>query len=395
MSFGGLAPFPIRLGPGGDESISPEQWLRLCDDVAGQMQPLVSLLITEPPAGIANDGPCTVTGRSMGGTSLTGITCTRTTSLAGVAMLELSIGEYYTDPVTGQQRRWKPLAGHAQMVGCFVPGSVDAPPDIQSNTSITVSYWWDVATTGVHTLILWGLAERGEPGDYGAEPTKAQAAYEGEVPYAYTWLLECRGMRGSVFESRAGSFVEMENIAMARVFGLLQRHNERHVWNQLPADSDQCIGRWAKLMDVGTTGDKDWQARRKCAARFALITGGPSDAAISDAMAAIFGPAFVTVHRFPGTLDAAPAPTYWPGVSNGPGALDIDGNGAWTSQRYHFIVQLTAANDAQRDRVLALAHRDADELFFSSLVPVCTWGYSFNVPGNFILGTDQLGRDSL
>jgi hypothetical protein len=365
----------------------------MCDDIAGQLQPLVVMLITEPAAGAINDGPCAVVGRSMGGTDLSGITCERVTASPTVNRIDVNIGEFYTDPTTDERRRWSVMCGHAKMVGYDAAGYRDQFI-LNSTTDINISYFSSGSTTGVHTLILWGLADRGEAGDYGAEPTKAQAAYEGQVPYAYIWLTECRGMRGSAYVSSPGSFVEMENIARARLFGLVQRASERHAWAQLPSGADQTIGRWAKILDVGTTGDKDWQARRKCAARFALIVGGPSEQAINDAMAAIFGPSFVAVHRFPGTFVTPPDPTYWPGVNPGPGVLDI-GGGAWTSQRYHFVVELTAPNEAARVRLLGVARRDADELFSSSLVPVCTWGYSFGVPGAFVLGTSELGRDSL
>ena len=380
MAFGGLAPFPLRLGSGDDESVSPEQWIRLCDDVAGQMQPLLAMVIEEPVPGAGSDGPCAIYGRSMGGTDLSGITCARVTVSPSVNRIDINLGEYYVDPTTGEQKRWKPLGGLARRA---LTGTNADFLDLSSSPAISISYTSDPADEGVHTLVLWGVTTLRESGDYGAEPTKAAAAYEGSVPYAYIWLTECRGMRGSAYVSAPGSFVEMENIAMARAFGFAQRVSERHAWHQLPSGSDQTIGRWARLLDVGTTGDKDWQARRKCTARFALIVGGPSELALNDAMVDIFGPSFVAIRRFPGTLDAPPVPTYWPGVNEGPTVLDISGDGAWSSQRYHFVVQLTAPNAAARVRLLGIAHRDADELFSSALVPVCTWDYSFTPPEGF------------
>lgn len=393
MGFGGLAPLPMRLGDGGEESVSPEQWLRVASDVKASFGALLVLLIQEPAQGVGNDGPCTVSGFGMGGSDLTGITVTRTTSGA-VNIIDIDIGAGYTDPTLDVVRHWAIKAGHAKMVGYYAAGHLDSLLHNSGNLA-SVAYFPDAGTTGLHTVVLWGMTEKDELADYGAEPDKAASAYEGDVPYAHIWLTELRNVRGSAYSTIEGSFPEMENRAKARFFAFLQRCAERHVWAQLPACADENIGRWSRIMDVGTTNDLGWQARRKCAARFALIAGGPTEASMTEALQLILGPSFVALHTFHGTFDAPPDPTYWPGVNDGPGSMDLDGTGAWSSQRHHFVVQLTAPNDTQKARVLNTAHRDADELFFAALVPVSTWDYAFNEPGQFILGVSQLGRDSL
>jgi hypothetical protein len=246
-----------------------------------------------------------------------------------------------------------------------------------------------------HLVVVHGITEPRYAGDYGASADKIASSFEGESPYAWQWLQEMRQVRGDAFSTAPGSFTEMENIALARHFGMVQRLAERHAASQTPEGSDQTLGRWAKILDIGTTTNRDWELRSVAAAKFALTIGGPTAAALTAAAQQVFRHNFVTIHRFLGDFDAPPEPTFWPAGVVGPGVLDI-GNGVWSSVRYYYLIELTATSDIERARVYGVAKNTFDDLLRSSLPPVCTWGYTFKAPGAGIVpGGFQLGRDSL
>jgi hypothetical protein len=388
MPFGGLAPFPLRLGASSDTSIAPEHWLRLCDDVIAQRHPIAVLHIVEG----ATAGACTVTGLCRGGTDVSAITATLTTPIAFNWRVTVTLGDGYTDSTTGEIVRWRIVNADAKQVGISTIDTVTIP---NLPNTIYVSYI-AAPRTGArqHTLIIFGETEQRWAGDYGAEPTKRACKGAGDVPYAAIWLQEMQAIRGDAFSTASGSYTQMENIACARVFAYLQNIAERHAANQLPMQADQSLGRWATIMDIGTTDDRDWQVRRKCAAKYALTTTGATQDALDAAGALLFGPNFHSIAWTPGTIDTPPPNTFWPAGDAGPGAYDL-GGGPWSSSRCHFTVELTAANQAEAVRLLGLAHRDFDELILSALPPVVTWSFRFNPDNGFILDASRLNQEAL
>lgn len=382
MPLGGLAPFPMRLGPSSETAVSPEEWLRLAVDAAAIDTPICILRIIV----LSGAGSGIITGFGRGT-----FTPTLSVSWAGaIGTFVVTPGDAYTDDL-GNSRNWTARAAIVNMLN----GVPDALSWEVSSGQLEITVDASGAYTNVFHIAVYGETEPRFAGDYGSEPNKVESP-EGVAPYAWIWLQETQRIRGDAFSIAAGSFTQMENISMARFWGLVQRVNERHAAQQIPEYSDQALPRWIQLLGLGSTNQRDWELRRKAGAMFSLTMSGPTADALNDALSAVFGPNFVQVHRFEGTLDAPPAGTYWPAGDPGPGPLIINREfGNWTSTRYHFLIELTATSDADRVRVLNIAARDMDEILTAALPPVCTWAYNFNGLDGFVLGTSELGRDSL
>jgi hypothetical protein len=392
MPFGGLSPFPLRLGAQSNTSISPENWLRLCDDVVQQRHPLAVLLITEP---VENYGPCTVTGLFMGGTDPSAITAQLDEMATDNSyLITVNMGAGYVDSTSGKFRPWAVKFASAKQVGHLISEDVD----VYDNSDIEFSYV-DVRTGArTHTLVVWGETEPRFSGDYGAEPTKEAAKEAGAVPYAWVWLQEMQAIRGDAFSTTPGSYTQMENIAAARMFAYVQNLAERNAASQIPMQADQAIGRWASLLNIGTTDDRDWQVRRKCAAKFTLTTTGASEQSLEAAASLLFGSNFSEIAWDLGSIDSPPPNTLWPGDLEhiGPAVLDIGIGYAWTSSRYHFDVRLTSTNDTEMARLVGIGRRDFDEILIDVMPPVVTWSYQFNhTDDGFALSVDKLDRDTL
>lgn len=398
MPFGGLSPLPLRLGASSDVSISPENWLRLCDDVVATRSPLAVLYIQEP-AGVY--GACTVSGLSRAGTDPRFIPATSSLVSYGgghtFRQIEIDLGEGYTDSTFGDLRKWKPRSA---IVGCSTTVSV-CRLSISGNKVYLRFATMPVAQQSYYAVI-YGETEQRWSGDYGASPYKKAAKYAGATPYAAIWLTEMMKARGDAFSTATGSYTQMENIALARSFAYLQNISERHAACQLPMQADQIIGRWARVLDIGTNDDRDWQVRNKCAAKYSLTLGGVSNESLDQSATLLFGSNFTGVtwggpsesstDYNPGGL---PNGTFWPVFEmDGPGSLNID-DAAWSSPIYHFVVDLTAANTTEAARLYAIATRDFDEILRPSLPPVVTWDYRFNHDSGFNLGVDHLNRDAL
>lgn len=382
----------MRLGR---EFALPEQWLRLATDAASADAPLAVLLVTE----IAG-GTCSVSGIHRGKSGFSaitsGITATWTDPAGADNFVDIVFPFFYTDEENGETHSWAPVGIASQVAASYVVISSATVIGGASNYTIRVQYLESTRLGPLtHVVVIYGTTEPKYAGDYGASSDKISSSFEGESPYAWQWLQEMRQVRGDAFSTAPGSFPEMENIALARHFGMVQRLAERHAASQTPEGSDQTLGRWAKILNIGTTTNRDWELRSVAAAKFALTIGGPTAAAITAAAQQVFRHNFVTIHRFVGDFDSPPVPTFWPAGVVGPGVLDI-GNGVWSSVRYYYLIQLTAVSDSERARVYGVAKNTFDDLLRSALPPVNTWGYTFTAPGAGLMpGGFQIGRDSL
>jgi hypothetical protein len=388
---------PLRLGR---EFALPEQWLRLAADAASAEAPLAVLLVQELAF-----GACSVAGIHRGqgefGPITAGISATWSNPVGSNNYVDIAFSFHYLDE-NGESRSWRPMGATSQVASASTGGVALSSvatliPLSTYHHTIRVEYAESLRPGPLlHLVIVHGLTEPRFAGDYGASVDKSISSFEGETPYAWQWLQEMRQVRGDAFSTAPGSFTEMENVALARHFGMVQRLAERHAANQLPESADQSLGRWAKILNIGTSHNRDFELRDIAAAKLALTIAGPTAAGITAAAERVFRHNFVQVHRFEGTIDWPPYPTFWPaGLFIGPGALDI-GAGVWSSIRYHYLIELTAASDSERVRILGLVKQTFDDILISALTPVCTWSYSFSTPGGgFILGTSELGRDAL
>lgn len=397
---GGLCPFPLRLGPA---FVSPSEWLRLGADISTASTPLAILLIQE----IAG-GTCSVSGLSRGNSMMTDLPAEITATWSAPAgpdnYVDITFPFGYNELETGAARSWRPMGVTSQVAANYlVVSGADLVDLSDDHYTIRVQYL-ESSRLGplLHVVVVHGLTEPRFAGDYGATADKRISASEGERPYSWQWLLEMRQVRGDAFSIAPGSFTEMENIALARHFGMIQRCAERHASSQAPEKSDQALGRWAKILNIGGNNNRDWELRDAAAAKFAITIAGPTVAGLTSAAETIFRHNFVQIVRNNGSLASDSEPTYWPAGDVGPGALDI-GGGVWTTHRYHYTIQLTAGTDTERIRLLGVAKNTFDDLLLSALPPICTWSYTFSSPGtgptdpheSFILGTSELGRNGI
>jgi hypothetical protein len=390
MPFGALAPFPLRLGAQSNTSISPENWLRLCDDVVQQNHPLAVLLITEPAE---TSGPCTVTGLFLGGTDPGATITAQLDEMAtdNSYLITVSMGSSYIDSTSGERKSWALKMANARHVGATTVDDVYI-----YDTDIEISYTVVRSGARQHTLVVYGETAPKYSGDYGAEPTKSSAGAAADIPYAWIWLQEAQAIRGDAFSTAPGSYTQIENIAIARMFAYTQNLADRLAASQLPMQADQAIDYWASLMNVGTTDDRDWQARRKCAAKFALVTVGANTQSLNAAASLVFGSNFVRIDWNEGTLDSPPPNTFWPGGTSGPAGLNIGDGYAWTSTRHRFSIILTSLNNAETTRLMSVNRREFDEMLIDVMPPVNVWDYKINQNGDgFELSVDRMGFDEL
>lgn len=388
MPFGGLAPFPLRLGASSDVSISPENWLRLCSDAMAMFALPLAVLRIEEPDGVYGD--CLVTGLSRAGTDPSFITVT-VTKVGTLRRVIINVGAGYTDSTFSEERKWK---AKQAVIRCLT--SVKSFSPTISGNRILLQFGGLPETKQSYCAIIYGDVEQNQEGDYGAWQYKNAAKYAGDTPYASIWLSEFEKSRGDAFSTRAGSFTQMENIAQARSFGYLQSISERHAACQIPMQSDQNLGRHASVMDIGSADGKDWQVRNKCAAMYMLAASGTTEETLSSSAELIFGNNFHSMVWGGSDDEESPAlNTFWSANGHdGPGALNID-DATWSSPAFHLTINLIVANDVEMTRVSSLAKGDFDELLRKTLPPVITWDYVFNRDTGFNLGVDRMDKTAL
>jgi len=231
-------------------------------------------------------------------------------------------------------------------------------------------------------------------GDYGGAPDKRDSETEGSTPYAWLWYQELQALRGSAYSTAAGALVNVENLALGRLFGWVWSRLPEALWcNSTPLRSDARLGYWASVLGIRQRdGEQPYETRRKCAAKYRLTTG-PTEANVDAAIEELMGSRFVSTIKSVGAdLATPPAITYWPTINPGPAAYDL-GAGCWASERAHLGVLLVKPEDAELSTFLQLANVDLFDLL-DGLLP-CWATFDWATSDGFLLDISQLDFDGI
>ncbi|MEM6792296.1 MAG: hypothetical protein AAF715_32580 [Myxococcota bacterium] len=169
-------------------------------------------------------------------------------------------------------------------------------------------------------------------GHYGGAVDKTDCATE-RVPYAHTWWRSIQLYRGNAYTKAPGALVDVENVAIGRLFASLTRTAEKLRTNSTPITSYERLGYWVAYLAVPVSPvDTVQDVRQRCAAKYGAAAG-PTEFNIDTAVAKIAGEAFVSTLRPQGDdLTTPPEPTFWPNVNPGSPSHDL-GGGTWSSHR--------------------------------------------------------------
>lgn len=376
MPFGGMAPFPYRLGGTVEEGWTAEQHARMCSDVAAAhaTNPLAILVVTAGTTSTINWFTC------RGGYNIGSVTATFASGT-----LTLDLGARYYDE---DQLDWRSWSASVAFASTSTSGPV--------GTAITGDQIAITATSGdVVTVVIYGSVAERQMGDYGAELNKKNSNTEGNVPYAYNWLLEQQAAMGTAYSNDVDSLTRFELIARARMLGFGQRLPEAYAaQNGSPACADQKLGYWCTVLGI-SPGLPDWVIRRLANAK-TMLSNGVNDEVLVDAIQQVVGAAFVGLVRTEGTLAAPPYPTWWRYGPEGPAMLALDSDGCWLSRRCHLTASLTEVAGRGSQSIARIANNELRGILNGMLPAVSTWNWAFHVGDTgFVLGTDRLGRDAL
>lgn len=375
MGFGGLYPLPLRLGGKPEEGLSPDQHARLSSDVAAMHSSAsLAVLRVDVASGVATISTLI----SRGGYASSAVTATYSSP-----NLVIAFGNRYEDDDQKIDLSWCVLGAMASIVGIG-----PSPASVAAN-AVTIA----MSTGQSVVVVVFGGVEARTCWEYGADLDKKRSTSEGEVPYAWTWLLDQEAQKGSAYSSEPDALTRYEAIAKARVLGFCQRMSETHACQQLAVTADGELLRWAEIMGI-STGKKDWEIRNAAAARM-LLFSGCVDETLTAAVTRVMGAAFVGLYRTAGTLLSPPAPTFWLHGTVGPFNLSLDADGAWTTRRCHVTIGLQRVAGESDTVIFRTAENELAEILANALPAVASYTWGFGADGGFTLGVDRLGRDLL
>lgn len=176
-------------------------------------------------------------------------------------------------------------------------------------------------------------------GHYGGAVDKVACDTE-RTPYCYTWYRAFSQFRGSAYTTETDTLVDVENIALGRLYGGALRTSEKLRCNSIPLTSYERIGYWIELLDVPSTDEDTYQAaRQRCAGKYVAAIG-PTEAAVDETISKFLGPNYVRTYRWrTGQVepDYSDVVSYWPENPNA-SAPDL-GGGEWYSNRATLSVE--------------------------------------------------------
>jgi len=229
-------------------------------------------------------------------------------------------------------------------------------------------------------------------GHYGGALDKASCTTE-QIPYAHTWWRSLQTFRGSAYTKARGALVDVENVAIARLFAGLTRTAEKLRCNSNPLTAAERIGYWVRYQAVPLLpGDTMQDVRVRCAAKYGAAMG-PTEGNVDRVCERLLGANFVRTWRFRGAdLASPPTPTYWPGVNPGPSDHDL-GGGTWLSPRCKLTVEVRQLPGQSDNEWKQLARRALFDMLDRAIDSHATFTVGTGV--GFTLGVSRLGYDLL
>lgn len=248
----------------------------------------------------------------------------------------------------------------------------------------------DPTKTKANGLPAW--TRRADISDYDGAIDKEDCQTE-TIPYAWGWYQDLTAMLGDAFTPERTGVVHARKLALARHEAGKTRAVERTICNSLPDTADDCLGQWARCLNVKIHADDSRHAvRQKCAARFSAIQGA-TISSVDESTALLLGDMFVqNVRQLDNPLSSPPTNTFWPGVNPGPSAYSL-GGGTWLSPRAHLIVQVTRPHSGDFGKFLQVVNVDLFD-HLNRLLPA--WmTFTWTTGTSFLLDISQLDFDGL
>jgi hypothetical protein len=388
--FGALAPLPLRLGGDDTNGLTARQHARYCADLLACFRagPFAKWSYTKSGA--------TVTISGYSGRNGTGIAHAPNATVNGDGDVTFMWGEdlgsgVHFNTYQGELGVERPFIIRAADAAATTNAGLVATASITAN-SVRVRTF-DLAGTATDvaaSVATWGDAQAQARviGDYGGDLEKEDSSTEGVIPYAAAILLDLQKRRGSAYTQNAGTLVDAENVALARLLAAAgPRQAEKLRANATPRRSDEKLDWWRRVLAVPTQpGEPGWRTRQKVAAHYRL-TDGPTGDAVRSAVSELLGDAFVGISWDEGaSLSAPPDPTYWPGVNPGNDA-DSLGGGAWLSTRCHLFVEVIQPSTMSLGAFLTLVNVDLKTLLDRMLPAWATFDWGFS--GGFLVSADE------
>lgn len=380
MPLGGLAPLPLRLGPGG---ITAEQHARLCADLVAvdRVMPCLSMTVA-----IAV-GAGTLTLIRYAGRNGTGpMRAPKFRYAAGALRIELG------ESVNNMSAPVNLLADTGTTYAAIATDSVaqGAAAEVIDGGA-TISIPWVYASAATIRVDVYAPSSV-QIGDYGGHVAKRNSVTEGTTTYAFSWYRMLKNANGSGYSQIDTSVRSWKLKAYARALGTAQRTSEMLAASSTPHGSDLKLGRWADIMGVQTANLPKWEVRRQCEALYS-DRNQVTAAAVDAALASIMGSVFASTSANHGTIAAPPSPSYWPGTLNGDALYDISGAGVYSSPRGLLTINVVQGAYSD-DELTDLMTRDVATWLDNALPATDSWQWTRSTTG-FLLGTSKLGMDSL
>ncbi len=235
-------------------------------------------------------------------------------------------------------------------------------------------------------------SRRADITDYDGATDKEDCQTE-KTPYAWGWYLDLESMLGDGFTTARNGVVHAKKLALARHNACIQRTAEAAIANSLPGTSSDCLGQWARCLNVKIhQDDSASDVRQKSSARFASVQGATIES-VDESVSSLLGNVFVqNIRQLDHPLSSPPTGTFWIGGTPGPGSYSL-GGGAWFSPRSHLIVRVAKPATGDLGKFLNLVQVDLFD-HLNRLLPA--WmTFSWTTGTTFLLDISRLDFDGL
>lgn len=390
--FGAFAPLPLRLtAHSATEGWTAGQQSRLANDLTAAWRALpLAVMTVEIDA--SSVSLVSYHGRNGAGSAYAPTLTYTSPTEPCLAVWEHSYEDDLEEPQT-----WVVRHADAELqwsgsgtVGCSLrqlPGEVNGA-DLVVSASITTPYRITITIYGD-----WGNPRN--IGDYAGDIAKRDCKTEESIPYAAQWYHAIRSARGSAYTKRPLTFVDFENIAIARMMATaFSRNAEKLEANAIPGRADEKLDYWVEVLGVAVKPDDPaWVRRQRCRTHYEAALG-PTPDAVSAALRNLLGDAFVQLHVYEGVdLDTPPTPTNWPGGIHGDTGYTIGGP-TWLSRRSMLRVEVLQPPGMLLSDFLQLMDVQMFELLDRMLPAWVEWRWSEGSDG-FLVNVDRIGIDAI
>jgi YVTN family beta-propeller protein len=390
MAFGGLGGcLPLRHGKGDDTGISAECHARLCADLLAAQRTSTVARISLYVDGASTDMPVTLTGYSGRNGSGGGHAPSVVASYANGSVSILL--DTHTNAL-GQVVDLMPyLSGGATVIARY--RGVDGVWRNASAATLqgkVLMYLQALELTHFEVLIF-GADTETTIGDYGGHVLNHDAKAENGTTYAYQWYEYLKTAQGSAYSTSDSSVRSWGLKAEARALGTSQRHSEMLAASATPGGADVKLQLWMTVLGVQQALRSQSSVRAECE-RKARPPEAPATGYLSTAIADLLGlqASFVRLYHPTGTMTDWPSGTYWPGINNGPGTLDM-GGGVWASPRSRVTVQVDSGFSLSTAELTDLMQRRLAGFLDQVLPATADWAWETGGGSGLILGTSKLG----